>query len=264
MKKVFVLTQFGKPHEWTQKYFENIKRLGQYGWYWKIFTPNKFENVPSNVEIIPMTIEEFNTLIEKKVGVNPMNFITEKGVPDKAVSDFYVATGVIFEDYLKGYDFWGITNWDVVFGRLDNYLPDEMLSELDVFSDDVGIINGVFSLFRNIPKVNNLFREIPGIENMLTEHKLFGIDEYYLIDPLKKAAKNEALTYIHPQYYHLHSYDRLAHHVPVPQLEMQPDGSLWEKFWDVAPPIGYINFPKGYIAKEIMYFHFSYTKKWPL
>ena len=265
LKKVFVLTQFGKHHKWTKQYLDNIKRLGQYGWYWKIFTPNKYKNVPSNCEIIPMTIEEFNTLIEKKLGYNPQNFITDKGVPSKPVSDFYVATGVIFEDYIKGYDFWGITNWDVVYGRLDQFLPDDMLSELDVFTDDVGQVNGVFSLFKNIKKVNNLFREIPDIEKMLTEHRLFGIDEIYLIEPLRKASKSEALTYIHPQFYPLHSYDRLIQHVPVPQLEIQTDGSLWEKFKDMdIPPNSEYNFPKGYIAKEIMYFHFSYTKKWPL
>lgn len=263
LRKVFVLTQFGSPHEWTEEYFKNIGQLGQYGWYWKIFTPNKYENVPANVEIIPMTIEEFDDLMFKKLGYSPKNTLTERGVPSKAVSDLYVACGVILEDYLKGYDFWGITNWDVVYGRLDHYLPDSLLNILDVFTDDVGAVNGVFSLFRNIPVVNNLFKDIPDIEMLLTEHELFGIDEYNLIEPIKQAAKEQRIVYIHPEYYHFHSYDRLAHHVPIPKLEIQEDGSLWEQFIDVDPPKGYINFPKGYIAREIMYFHFNYTKKWP-
>lgn len=264
LRKVFILTQFGKPHEWTQQYLDSIAKLGKYGWYWKIFTPNKYERVPANVEVIDLNIEEFNLLINKTLGINSHNYITEKGVPSKPVSDFYVAHGVIFKDYIRGYDFWGMANWDVVNGRLDHYLPDGMLSDLDVFTDDVGIVNGVFSLFRNVDKVNNLFREISEIEKMLTEHRLFGTDEYYLIEPIKRAAKAQEIVYLYPEYYPFHSYDRLIQHVPVPQLEMQEDGSLWEKFKDVNPPKGYINFPKGYIAKEIMYFHFSYTKKWPL
>lgn len=264
MKKVFILTQFGKPHEWTQRYLDNISRLGNYGWYWKIFTPNEFYNVPPNTEIIPMDIFEFDNLLGKKLGYRPNNFITDQGVPSKPMSDFYVASGVIFEDYIKGYDFWGITNWDVVYGRLDHFLPDSMLSELDVFTDDVGIVNGVFSVFRNRKRVNELFLEIPEIQRKLTEHRLFGVDEYELIKPIQRAANAQDIVYKHPAYYPYHSYDRLAQHVPMPQLEVQDDLSLWEKFYDTNPPKGYINFPKGYIAREIMYFHFSHTKKWPL
>lgn len=264
MKKVFILTQFGTPHEWTQQYFDNIGKLAKLGWYWKIFTPNTYDKVPPNVEIIPMTIEEFDQLIEKKVGVNPKNYLTDKGVPSKPVSDFYVASGLIFEDYIKSYDYWGITNWDVVYGRLDHFLPDELLETMDIFTDDVGRVNGVFSLFRNKPNINKLFRRIPHINDMFTEHKLFGVDEYYFIDPIKKAATINELVYNHPEFYPFHSYDRLIQHWGKPQLEFQEDGSLWEKFADMAPPVGYVNFPKGYIAREIMYFHFNYTKKWPL
>lgn len=263
IKKVSLLTQFGTPHSWSKEFIKNIGTLGKYGWYWKIFTPNKYENVPANVEIVPITIKEFNLLIEKKLGFNPKNFLTDKGVPSKAVSDFYVASGVIFEDYIKSYEYWTMSNWDVVYGRLDHFLPDVMLRTMDIFTDDVGIVNGVFSVFKNTPIVNNLFREIPDIEKMLTEHKLFGIDEYYLIDPIKKAQALNKITYNHPEYYPFHSYDRLIQHWEGPQLEIRDDGSLWERFKDMNPPKGYINFPKGYIAREIMYFHFSYTKKWP-
>ena len=264
IKKVSILTQFGTPHEWTEEYFRNVGKLGQFGWYWKIFTPNKYDNVPDNVEIVPMTIEDFNNLYQEKLGYNPKNFLTDKGVPSKAVSDSMVAHGVLFEDYIKSYDFWCMANWDVVYGRLDHFLPDDFLSTIDVFTDDVGIVNGVFSVFRNTPKVNRLFLQIPDIEKKLTTHKLFGIDEYDLITPIKRASKAHEIVYRHPIYYPFHSYDRLIQHWENgPQLEIRADLSLWERFKDMKPPVGYINFPKGYIAREIMYFHFNYTKKWP-
>lgn len=261
MKKVFILTQFGEPHAWTQQYFENVKKLKKYGWYWKIFTPNKLENAPSNVEVVPMTLKEFDQLIEKNCGVNPQNKLAP--FPTKPVSDFYIASGQIFQDYLKDADFWGITNWDVVYGRLDHYLTDETLSQCDVWTDDVNIINGVFSLFRNTYKINNLFREVPDWEKKFTEHKLFGTDEYDMTMLMRKVVAESRAVYMYPAYYPFHSYDRLKQHVPTPQLEIQNDGSLWERFYDVNPPIGYVNFPKGYVAKEIMYFHFNYTKTWP-
>lgn len=262
LRKVFILTQFGKPHEWTQEYIDHVQKLGKNGWYWKIFTPNKLES-KGNVEIIPMTIEQFNDLIELKCGVNPKNFITEEGVPSKPVSDFYVASGKIFEDYIKSYDFWGMTNWDVVYGNLSTFLPDDFLNDSDIFTDDVMQVNGVFSLFRNHQLINRLYETIPDWQTMFTEHRLFGIDEYHLIKPILKANEGQLLRYRCPAYYPMHSYDRLIQHQPTPQLELQEDGSLYEKFRDIRPPVGYLNF-KGYIAKEIMYFHFSFTKKWPL
>lgn len=263
LKKVSLLTQFGTPHEWTDEFLKNIGTLGKYGWYWKIFTPNKFENIPQNVEVVDMDIDGFNKLVNQKLGFDPEVKINDKGFPSKPMSDFYVANGVIFEDYIKSFDYWTITNWDVVYGRLDHFLPDIMLKTMDIFTDDIGIVNGVFSVFKNTPVVNNLFREIPDIEEMMKSEDIIGTDEYYLITPIKRAAALNKIVYNHPEYYPFHSYDRLIQHSEGPQLEIRKDGSLWERFKDMNPPKGYINFPKGYIAREIMYFHFSYTKKWP-
>lgn len=262
IKKCFVLTQFGSSHTWTQKYFDNIATLEKYGWYWKIFTPNKYEKIPSNVEIIPMTIEELNVLMFNKIGVNPENKILTNGTPSKHVSDFYVASGKIFEDYLKGFDYWGITNWDIVYGRLDKFLPDSELTKYDVWTDDVNTINGIFCLFKNEVYVNLLFMEIPHWKEMFTTHQLFGTDEYHMTDVMKIAAKEGRVRYGFPEYYPLHSYDRLEQHVPDVKLEIKSDGSLWELFKDTKPP-AWIH-ARPFSGREIAYFHFINSKRWPI
>ncbi len=258
IKKCFVLTQFGSPHPWTEQYFNNVKALEKYGYYWKIFTPNKLGKTPSNVEVVPMTIEQFDALIEKKTGVHPHNYL-ENGVPHKAVSDFYVATGRIFEDYLKEFDFWGITNWDIVYGRLPMFIPDQILEEADIFSDDVRAINGIFSLFRNTDEMNDLFKEISLWQTKFTIHQLFGLDEYDMTDVVIK--NSEKIRFLHPQYYPLHSHDRLKQHQPNVKLEIKEDGSLWELFEDIGHP-EWIH-ARPFIGREIPYFHFIRTKKWP-
>lgn len=258
LKKCFVLTQFGSPHSWSDEYLKNIGTLEKYGYYWKIFTPNKYENVPSNVEIVPLTIESFNELIEKKTGVNPKNEIIN-GIPKKAVSDFYVAGGLIFEDYLREFDFWGITNWDVVYGRLPLFIPDEVLAQCDIFSDDINTVNGVFSLFRNTKEVNNLFKKIKFWENKFTSPELFGTDEYDMTEVVRENAGE--FRFFTPQYSPLHSHDRLEQHYPQVKLEFQEDGSLWECFKDMAPPNWVHRRP--FLGREIPYFHFIRTKQWP-
>lgn len=257
IKKVFILTQFGSPHSWTQQFIDHVQYLGQFGWHWKIFTPNKLES-KGNVEVIPMTIEELNELMERKIGVNPKNFILENGTPSKHVSDFYVAAGAIFQDYIQGFDYWGITNWDIVYGRLHHYFPDELLTACDIFSDEINTINGIFSLFKNNDYINNMFREIPEWEKKFTTHQLYGTDEYDMTDVVRK---HKDITFIFPQYYPLHGHDRLEHQCPSPKLSLKVDGSLWELSEDVGGP-KWVH-ARPLVGREIPYYHFIRTKKWP-
>lgn len=271
MKKVFLITEFGSPFEWTDKYIDNIGKLGQYGWYWKIFTPNKYKNVPDNVEIVDMTAEQYAELVEKKLGIKPNLFITDKGIPSIHITDFYIFSGVVFEDYIKDFDWWGITNMDVVYGRLDHFISDEILNTAEIFTDDVHAINGVFSLFKNIPKINNLYQEISNWKDFITqspckrctedtreEHTLYGSDEYCMTNVLRTY---KDLKYVCPKYYPILSHDRLEQHIPHIKLEIKEDGSLWELFKDIKGPDWVLARP--YIGREIPYFHFSRTKEYP-
>jgi len=258
IKKAFILTQFGKPHPWTEEYLKNIAFLGKFGYHWKIFTPNKYENVPDNVEIVDMDISGFNDLINDKLGVNPRNYLLD-GIPVRPVSDLYVASGVIFEDYLRGFDYWGMANWDVVFGRLPLFIPDELLEVCDVFSDEISTLNGIFSLFKNEGKVNNLFKQIPDWEKKFCTYQLFGLDEYDMTEILNK--NKDTIVFVTPQFSPLHSHDRLEQHFPEVKLEIKEDGSLWEMFKDVNPP-KWIH-ARPLFKREIPYFHFIRTKEWP-
>lgn len=256
LKKVFLETQFGSPHPWTEEYFKNVAKLGATGWYWYIFTPNEYKNVPDNVKIIPMDIETFDELIKEKLGIQIGNYL-ENGVPHRPVSDFYPFHGKIFEDYIKDADFWGFTNWDIVYGRLSNFIPDELLSQCSIFSDEINTINGIFTLVRNNEKMNNLFKEIPDWENKIRQHRLIGLDEYDFTEIAKKEP-----NFITPAYYPIHSHDRLEQHFPEPKLEIKEDGSLWELFNDVGHPSW--EHAKPVVGREIAYFHFITSKKWPL
>ncbi len=260
IKKVFLQTQFGKPHSWTQEYFDNCNKLEKYGWYWKIFTPNDIKS-QGNVEVIKMTLEEFDALILDKCAVNPENYL-ENELPHKLVSDYYPAYGLIFEDYIKDFDYWGHTNWDIVYGRLDKFIPDSEISKYDIWTDDVNTINGIFTLYKNETYINLLFMSIPEWKEMFVRHQLFGVDEYHMTELVKKEAKEKTIKYGFPPYYFLHSHDRLEQHVPDVKLEMKEDGSLFELFQDINHPNW--QHARPIAGKEIAFFHFLRTKKWPL
>lgn len=264
---------FGEPFSWIDQFVSQVQPLEKDGWYWKIFTPHKLES-KGNVEFIEMNCEQFNDLCGRNTGVRPNVFITSKGVPSIHMTDFYVASGLIFKDYLKGSDYWGIANLDIVFGNLSKFLSDEELAKYDIWTDDSKSFNGIFSLFKNTEYINNVFKGIRGWIGAFEAvacpkcmgtgdtHTLHGTDEYGMSERMADPIFFNMVKIGKPRYYPLHSHDRLEQHVPTPKLEIKEDGSLWELFKDINGPQWIHAHPL--MGKEIPYFHFLRTKRWPV
>jgi hypothetical protein len=262
---------FGTPFPWIEKFIDSVQHLKKYGWYWQIYTPNLLNSrVGGNVEIISMNIDQFNYLVNQKTGVTPGVMITKSGIPTVHMTDFMVAYGKIFEDYLKKFDFWGMmAGPDILFGRLDHFLPDSYLKDCDIFTDDPKFIDGCFTLFRNKIGINKLYEQIPNWKEAFTSkacrgclfsdgtqkfpHTLAGTDEYGLTEVMKTSK----LRYKHPKWFPLHGHDRLANH----EIELKEDGSLWELNKDTPP-----NWTNAIpvFGREILFYHFMLGKKWPI
>lgn len=261
IKKVFLQTQFASPHSWTQQYLDNFKMLAPYGWYLKIFTPNPLRS-SENVEIVPMTIAGFDALVQERCGVDPRNYL-KGGFPSKLLSEFYPAYGQILFDYIRDFDFWGITNWDCVYGRLDHFVPDTLLETADIVSDDVNAINGIFTLMRNNDFVNHLFREVPNWQEQFRSHEPQAFDEIQFTMAVRKAAAEGRVRFKYPPYFGYHSHDRLIQHTPEPNIYFEPDGALIERFEDPRAEYNKFLMPKQTYGREILLLHFSRTKCWP-
>jgi hypothetical protein len=267
VKKCFIILQFGKPHEWTQQFIDHVLHLEQYGFFFQIYTPNPFQS-QGNVQIIPMTIDEFNTLTEKKLGINPEITILPSGIPSIHVTDFLVFLGSIFAEYLTDYDYWGTIGLDCVIGRLDHFVPDEHLKKYDIWTDDIGQFNANFFLQKNTERLNNLCTQIPDWQEKLTQppcpgcagtgaHSLAVTDENGMSQVLRDVSQKD-VRYGYPPYHLFHSHDRLENHVPIPKLQITADGSLWDLIADTKES------RHPLMGREIAYFHFSTTKQWPL
>jgi len=256
--------EFGSPLGWTQQFIDRVQGLGQYGWDFKIFTRNPYLS-KNNVSIIPMTIEGFNLIVERKLGINPNMVILPSGKPNFHITDFHVMVGKVFEDYLKDYDFWGIIGNDTVVGRLDHFISDSYLEDCDVFTDDIGQFNAHFCLFRNEEKTNTLFKRIPEWREAVGQpscpgclgtgkHQLVLTDE---IGMTRLMESEKDIRWKTPKYYLIHGHDRLEIHKPVPKLSIKDDGSLWELIADT------VTIRNPFFGREIAYWHFSTIKTWP-
>lgn len=251
LKKAILQTQFGSPHLWTAFFINNLRLLQDDGWELYIFSPNYNDSVLDNIHFVSMNLATFDSLVFKHCGVKPENFLDPKtGNPHKLVSDYYPAYGQIFQDHFKA-DLWGHVNWDVVFGDMSNFYPDKLIEQYDIYADEMGEINGVFTVYQNNDWVNNLFREVPDWQTMFTEHQLFYFDETHFT---KAVLANPKIKFGYPKPYPFFSYDRFPHQVPKPLLERRG-----KKLYELAEDI--VTHRK--IGKEISFYHFSYTKEYP-
>ncbi len=265
LRKTFVLPQFGPPHAWTEQYLDHIGTLAPYGWSWKILTPHGYASRSPNVEIVKMTFAEFDKRVYETTGVFSGNFLDADGLPAKLLSDYYPAFGELFADLLVGCDYWSITNWDVLYGRLDHFLSDEALAQYDIWSDDNHHVNSLLCLYKNEPRINALYRRVPHWQQLFefNGRSIVGFDEIYFDSVIRQLAGAGEIRFGHPPYFALHSYDRLVQHQPKPNLAMAPDGALLECFEDPHPTLEHYPPWRGYFGREIAYFHFLHSKQWP-
>src|SRR3990167_4792831 len=137
IKKIFLTPFFGELPEWMDKYtahFEAILRPKGYDW------------------LLDTDFESFKKRVKDKLGIE------YPGLPGTGkVWDYRGTLGFLYEDEIKGYDFWGHTDFDCVYGDVDKWVTDEFLSNLDVHSNHISYVNGCWSLYRNNNQVNKLF-----------------------------------------------------------------------------------------------------------
>jgi Family of unknown function (DUF6625) len=124
-----------------------------------------------NVEFKTMSLQAMFELFSRKLALPCLTVCR----PYK-ICDFRPAFGLIFEDYLQGYDYWAHGDLDVIYGDLRGSLSDEVLDH-DIVSMFRRFVSGHLAFFKNIESVNNLFRNIPDWEELLQDQKNHRVDE---------------------------------------------------------------------------------------
>lgn len=214
IRKLMIVPWFGPLPDWYDEWKQNVASLQDQGYDF----------------LVPMDFAAFQQRVKETLGVELPEVFEDRRKP----CDFRPAFGVIFEKELRGYEFWGHTDMDVVYGRLNHFITDKLLNECDIFSNDAPTktICGPFSLFRNTPKVNELFKRTDW-EKILIHEELCAFDE------------------------RLMSY-----------LVATSDLRVEYRFWQQREngDITQVHFEQGRLMdgdQEIMMCHFRHQKEWP-
>lgn len=162
--------------------------IGKYPWYFSYFLHSCRYNpsidfiilsdnesipllLPSNVQLIHYTIDQFNVDASKALG---FNVAVEHGYK---LCDFKPASGFIFSELIKNYDFWGYCDIDVILGNIRSFMTDKILSEYDIISARHDYLTGCFALYKNNKKMRELFMQSKDYKKVFESNDNFFFDE---------------------------------------------------------------------------------------
>lgn len=127
-------------------------------------------DIPKNMRVIPATFSSLN-----KRFADHFDFELSINVPYK-YCDLKPSYGEVFADLLAGYDFWGHTDMDMVYGDLRKFITKDILNSYDrIFGF------GHLSLYRNTPTINAIYRQVqqPNYRQVFSFSEGCAFDEYY-------------------------------------------------------------------------------------
>lgn len=193
---------------------------------------DKFE-LPKGYDIfLDQDLEGFKKRVKEKLGIE------YKGLEGGGkVWDYRGALGYLYADEIRGYDFWGHTDFDCVYGDVDKWVTDEFLSEVDVHSNHDTYVMGAWALYRNCPEVNYLFLRGDWYQNMSGVEPTGWVEESF-----SRLLEQSGLRY-------RYTFWQGNPYTTEPNLKKE-DGKLYQEIngkWE-----------------EIMQFHFRRSKRWPL
>jgi hypothetical protein len=147
--------------------------------HWLLYTERPVTDAPPNVTVQLCEFEDLAARIQA-------NFAFQISLerPYK-LCDFRPAFGEIFAPELAGYDFWGHSDLDVIFGRIRDHLPPA------AFRADKILFQGNFALYRNTAEAARWYRHEAGkisYYNVMTTPEARHFDEwggiYWLLEDL--------------------------------------------------------------------------------
>ncbi len=141
IRKLLICPWFGPLPDWMDLWEANVEKI----------------LVPEGYDILrPDSLDGFKARVKRVLGVG-CPIVEGEG----KIHDYRCTFGLLFERELEGYDYWGHTDFDCVYGRVGTFLPDQVLGAVDIFSNHIDYVSGPWSLYRNEPFINKLFQRYP-------------------------------------------------------------------------------------------------------
>lgn len=192
VKIALIVVWYGNFPNYFDFWIESAKRNDKFDFI--IITNNNCEDKwkAKNIFFHQVELTQFNKLASMRLGEK-----IRINLPYK-LCDLRPAYGYIFEEYLKGYTYWGHTDIDVIYGDLNKFL----LPYISDLKYDKIFDRGHFTLYKNDKETNSLFKtSLNGTINYLeifNSSYSYGFDESnrYSITSIYNLKGKDYLKYI--------------------------------------------------------------------
>jgi len=183
MKRIaFVIPYFGPFPAWMDYFIASCRKNESVDFF--IFSDNeKPAGWPENIHYYTIDFQGYKNIVSDKLGIN--------FDPDNAykLCDIKPALGIVHEEVLQQYDFWGFCDIDVVFGNLRAFLTEDFLEKFDFFSAHERRVAGHLSLMKNEKKYNESFMIAKDWRDVFEDQSHRSFDEKHYSD-IYKGFKN--------------------------------------------------------------------------
>ncbi len=183
-KVCIIACYFGKFPEWFDLWYKSASMNSKFNFL--LITDQNVEKKVTNIKVLNMSLDNFSEYCSKK-----LNLKIEIHKPYK-VCDFRPAYGMIFEEYLKEFTFWGHCDLDQIWGDLSKFIDDKILDEYDKIN-----CCGHFTLYKNNPKIKSLYEHKGAAYSYKTVFQSdynYAFDELSGINKIAKKAKIKMTT----------------------------------------------------------------------
>lgn len=168
-KIIIIATYFGEWPVWFPAFLLSCARNDTINWLFFTDCEIPKETFP-NIKFERMGLGQLNGLASQKLGIRIQK------EPFSQV-DLQPAFGVIFEDYIKNFDFWGHCDIDVVWGNIRGFITEEIFQNYDIISFRKEFLAGHLTLWKNEHRTNTLFTNVPSYDAIFSSSECYSFDE---------------------------------------------------------------------------------------
>ena len=189
MRKCVINFHFGKRYPYFELHKKSLLNNKDYD-FLLLSDQVEHDYQEGNIKHVRFTMEHANRLINERVSdrnvlIHPRKFC-----------DYKIFFGVMFKEYLEGYDWYGYMDSDIVFGNINKYIPESAFHEYEIISNISKYpgagefakdprcsenLFGPFTLLRNNDKIVNLYKKINYVEEMANNYVLHATEENILL-----------------------------------------------------------------------------------
>jgi len=166
---VIIIDYFGAWPEWFEVFLASCRWNPTVHWHMHTDCPIP-EEYPPNVKFFPMTFDEYR----RRIG-DTLDLLLDDIDPYK-ICELRTASGVIFEDEIRGFDYFGYGDLDVIYGDIRHFYNDHVLSH-NVISTHEWCTSGHFLLMKNIHMLRQAFKRVRCWRKMFASKQRYRFDE---------------------------------------------------------------------------------------